>query len=77
MINKFLYFKGIIFDIYGFPVVIFLWNFGYIIYFIYNNKVILLFLFLVLLISIYFWLQIIINNFDSFINLSMNEYLYC
>ena len=50
-------------------------NFGYIIYFIYNNKVILLFLFLVLLLSIYFWLQIIINNFDSFINLSMNEYL--
>ena len=74
-INKFLYSRGSIFDIYGFPIVIILGNLGYIIYLFCYKKIILLFSFLILLAPIYSWIKIIVISFDSFINLSTNEYL--
>ena len=74
-INKFLYSRGPILDIYGFPIVIILGNLGYIIYLFCYKKIILLFSFLILLAPIYSWIKIIVTSFDSFINLSTNEYL--
>ena len=74
-INKFLYSRGSVFDIYGFPIVIILGNLGYIIYLFCYKKIILLFSFLILLVPIYSWIKIIVISFDSFINLSINEYL--
>jgi hypothetical protein len=74
-INKFLYSRGSVFDIYGFPLVIILGNLGYIIYLFCYKKIILLFSFLILLAHIYSWIKIIVISFDSFINLSINEYL--